>query len=125
MMMEPPVGNQKNLPSGDLAIDHPAHVDACLADQETAELDDQACLRQRAPCASGEHLEVLADGAEVEPSLAREIGNAKAAADVEHAHRRRRKFGQADSQLDRLLLRLADRFRLQVLRAAVDMEAFE
>src|SRR5713101_9845434 len=103
MMMESAIGNEKNLPSGDLAIDDPAHVDACLANQKTAELDDQACLRQGALCASGEHFEVVADGAEVERSLAREIGNAEAAADVEHAHRRRRKFGQADRQVERLL----------------------
>ena len=70
-------------------------------------------------------MESLPDGTQVERPFAWEIGNAETATDVEDANRRRRMLGEAQREFDRLLLRLADRFGSQVLRAAVDVKSFE
>ncbi len=72
-----------------------------------------------------ERREVRADRREVEPLLARKIGNAEATAEVQEAHRRRRVLRQPQRQFVGLALRLADRLGLQVLRAGKEVKALE
>ncbi len=65
-------------------------------------------------------------GASVERLLAREVGDAEAAADVERCARApARARASSMRELERLVLRLDDGFGAQVLRAAEDVEADE
>ena len=125
MMMQAAVGDEEYVAARNLAVDDRANVDARLADEIAPELDHEPRLRQLAPGARDELREIGADGSEVERLLAREVGDAEAAAEVQHLHRRRRVLREAQRELVGLPLRVADRLRLEVLRSGVEVEAFE
>ena len=90
--MQPAVDDQERLPARLLAVDDAGDVDAALADDVAAELDDDARVGQArggsAPSSSVG--EVLADRGEVERLVLVEVRDAEAAAEVEVADRRRR-----------------------------------
>src|SRR4030095_9654934 len=96
VVVQSAVSDKENVPSRDLAVDDATDIDAGLADEVAAELDDKTGLRKRCPRAARHVAQVVADGSELERFLAREIGNAEAAADIEHTHRSGRRSGQTN-----------------------------
>src|SRR5450755_3028212 len=109
----------------DLAIDDAADIDARLSDQKAAELDDERRLRERGDGLRHDFPQIGADRSEVEGLFAWEVRDAEAAPDVEHSDRLGRGRGQSDGKVQRLALRLANRFGAEVLRAAVDVKTLE
>ena len=117
------VGLRRATPS----VDHPGHVDARLADEVAAELDDDP-WRPAAPARAGSSTqlgEVVADGVEVERLVLLEVGDAEAAAEVDV---RAPAAGTCSaSSSTRSTVRCAGPRRgssaLQVLRAGEDVEA--
>ena len=73
MMMQAAVGDEEHLAARNLAVDDAADVDAGLADQVAAELDDELRLRQRAACRVRPALAGCRRSGQVERLLAREV----------------------------------------------------
>src|SRR5258706_1840748 len=125
MVVQAAIGNEENPAARKLAIDDPAYVDTRLADEIASELDDDARLRQVLLDPRHERREPASRRAQVERLVAGEVGDAEAAARIEAARRRGRVRCEAQRELDRLLLRLADRGGAKVLRAAENVKAPE
>ena len=82
--MQAAVGDEKHVPARDLAVDDAADVDARLADQVAAELDDDVGHRAAARLARPTSPRRLAPiGARSRRVVAREIRDAEAAAEVQ------------------------------------------
>src|SRR5207302_6745910 len=90
MVMQAAIGHEKNMPPRQLSVDDARHVDARLADEESSQFDHDFCLSQAGIQAIQDAREVGADCCEIELLVAREVGNAEAAADVENSYRSRR-----------------------------------
>ncbi len=123
VMVQTTVGDQKDFSAGFLTVHNSADIDAGLANQKTAKLNDDLRFAQRLAAFRYQPLQVLGDGCQVEPCFAGKIGDAESAADIEPANRRRGVIGKTVGQLERLGLRLDYGCRVQVLGAAEDVEA--
>src|ERR1700686_3028059 len=121
MVVQSAVGHEEYLLARNFTVDDAANIDSCFPDQIAAELDDQPRLGQRAASAVDEIAQIAAYRPKIERLFARKVGNAKAATDIQREDWSRGRRRQGNGKLDRFLLRFADRRRLQVLRAAVDM----
>src|ERR1043166_2735031 len=109
MLVQAAVRDQKHLPARDLAVEHATHVNAGLADQIAAQLDDQPGFGQALFHQRGQRAQVGADRGDVERLFSGEIRYAEAAADIDVARRRGGLRRQTQRQLDGFLLGLADR----------------
>src|SRR6476646_6176192 len=124
-MVQAAVGHEKAVAPGDLSVDDATDVDARLADNEPAELEDDLRPGQARVEAVQDGREVACDERDVEALVAGKIRNAQAAADVEDPYRARRVLREPQRELDALFLRLGNRVGAKVLRAAEDVEALE
>ena len=66
--------------AGNLFVDNPAHVDARLANEITAEFDDDFGLGKFLPCFFGDIGEIGRNIREVNPALSWKIGNPESTA---------------------------------------------
>src|SRR5688572_25560828 len=122
-MMQPAVGDQEHMTPRDLAVDDATYVDAGLADQKASELEHDVRLRERAPDRWHQRAQRRADRRQVERLVAGEIGNTKAAAEVQQAHGSRRVQRELTRKRGRLGLRFDQTLGAQVLRAAEDVKS--
>src|SRR6266568_8832133 len=86
-MVHPAVENQEFFPAGDLDIVHPGEVNACLADQKAAGLDQEPCaVERRISINPGEELrQARPQRFKVQLVLVRKVGNPQATAKIERA----------------------------------------
>ena len=87
MVVQTPVGNQESMATRDLAVDDSRDVDAGFAYEIASEFDYQFGLGQLARGALDDDREIGTDRREIERLFAGKVGNAKAAAQIEEAHR--------------------------------------
>ena len=100
VMMHASVHNQKNLASRNLAVYHSAHVDACLADQVTTQLEHELCAGHRTLYVLGQLSEILADRLQVERPVPGKVGYSEAAADVDELWGGGRIGGEPQGEID-------------------------
>src|ERR1044072_8888347 len=98
MMMQGAVGHEKAMAAGNLAVDHPTHIYARLAHEESTELQHDLCLRQARFKAVQNAGKIAAKERKVEALVARKLGKAEATADVEDPYRTRRVLRQAHGE---------------------------
>ena len=124
-MIQPAVGHQEDVATRYLAIDDAGHVHASVRHQIAPELDHQPGLRQPSTRIGGNGAQVLHHRQQIERLVAGKVRHAEAATEIQHSHRAWRVFGQAHGQVQRLALSVANGLGLEILRAAIDMEAAE
>ena len=89
MVVQAAVGDEEDVVARDFAVDHASDIDAGFADDVAAELEHDASVAQGLFQARHEALQVGADHRKVEWAIAREVGNAEPAADIQRRHRTR------------------------------------
>ncbi len=122
MVMQSAIGHQKHTAPRYLAVDDSADIQARLPDEVSAQLHDDLGLRQARLDAWHQGGEVSGDRSQIDRPLAREVGNAQAAADVQQSHGGRRIRGETDREFDAFLLCFDDRFGAKILGAAEYVE---
>ena len=83
------------MPTGDFAVDDAADVEARLADEIAAKFEDHLGVRQAGIDTVQNLREVAAEKGDIQPLVAGEVRNPKAAPNVQDAHRAGRMLGEA------------------------------
>ena len=89
MVVQAAIGDQKHLATRDFAVHDAADVDTGLADEVTAQFDDELGLGQVALGARLQLSQVGGDRGQVQPCFTGEIGDAEATAQVQELDGRR------------------------------------
>src|SRR5687768_3697715 len=125
MMMQSSIRDQKYLPSGFLAFEYPANVDARLRHEVPAELDDYARLRQCLSHFRHEAPQILANRRYIQCFVPGKIRRAETAAYVQHADWNGSMFRECNAQLECLFMGFLNSRNFQILGAAENMKSFE
>ena len=70
MVVQPTIRDQEYLPSRNLAVDHPAHIDAGLAHEISPELDREPRMRQRVFRPLDDNAKIVSDLGKIEGPFA-------------------------------------------------------
>ena len=93
MVVQAAVGDEEELSVREFTVDDPGDVETGLADEIASEFDDEFRAGKIARGLLREFPEICGDGRQIERLFAGKIGNAEAAAEVQHAQGRGRKGG--------------------------------